>query len=579
MSTRPALCEDVAVTAATGASPPSMPWWRDAVVYQIYVRSFADADGDGIGDLAGIRSRLPYLRDLGVDAVWLTPFYPSPLADGGYDVADYRDVDPRFGTLDDFDDLVGDGPRPRAPRHRRPRPEPHLQRAPVVPGRAGRRPRVSPSGRATSSATAAGPARRRAAQRLGERLRRAGLDPGDRARRPRPVVPAPVRPRAARPRTGSTPRSGPSSRTSCASGSTGAWTASASTWPTAWSRTRGCPTSTARFATGGPAEEGHPHWDQDEVHDVYRAWRRVIDAYPGDRMFVAEAWVHRPHRLARYLRPDELHTAFNFDFLLAPWDGRRAAARSSTTASAALADGRARRPTWVLSNHDVPSATSPATAAGRSGHPTGPGPRRCSCWPCPAAPTSTRARSWACPRCSTCRTTCARTRPSLRTGGLDAGRDGCRVPLPWSGERAAVRLRTLGSSRGSPSPMTGPSSPSPRQAADPTSTLTLYRTALHLRRELASRAAGPLTWLDTAGDVLAFRRGPSFGCVVNVGDRPTEPIAALSGDLDLVVSSAPLDTGGRIPGATTAWYAATGGTARAGGRSETDPVLADRLDP
>ena len=83
-------------------------WWRHGVIYQIYIRSFADANGDGIGDLGGIRSRLPYLRDLGVDAIWITPFYPSPMADGGYDVADYRDIDPSFGSLADADDLVRD---------------------------------------------------------------------------------------------------------------------------------------------------------------------------------------------------------------------------------------------------------------------------------------------------------------------------------------------------------------------------------------------------------------------------------------------------------------------------------------
>ena len=83
-------------------------WWRTAVVYQIYPRSFADANGDGIGDLAGVRSRLNYLAELAIDAIWLTPFYPSPLADGGYDVSDYRDVDPRLGTLADFDGLTHD---------------------------------------------------------------------------------------------------------------------------------------------------------------------------------------------------------------------------------------------------------------------------------------------------------------------------------------------------------------------------------------------------------------------------------------------------------------------------------------
>ncbi|MBO9704731.1 MAG: alpha-amylase, partial [Arthrobacter sp.] len=85
---------------------PEATWWRQAAVYQIYPRSFADANGDGIGDLRGIISRVPYLADLGIDAVWLSPFYPSALADGGYDVADYRDVDPRLGTLDDFDEML-----------------------------------------------------------------------------------------------------------------------------------------------------------------------------------------------------------------------------------------------------------------------------------------------------------------------------------------------------------------------------------------------------------------------------------------------------------------------------------------
>src|SRR3954468_1203144 len=83
-------------------------WWRDAVIYQVYPRSFADSDGDGMGDLPGIPGRLPRLKELGVDAVWLSPFYPSPQHDGGYDVADYRGVDARFGDLGDADKLIGE---------------------------------------------------------------------------------------------------------------------------------------------------------------------------------------------------------------------------------------------------------------------------------------------------------------------------------------------------------------------------------------------------------------------------------------------------------------------------------------
>src|SRR6266516_6861795 len=106
-------------------------WWRDAVVYQIYVRSFADGNGDGVGDLPGVISRLEYLRSLDIDAIWLTPFYPSPLVDGGYDVADYRNVEPRFGTLEDFDTLVAE-PSTRSPDHRGHRCQPHLGPAPLV---------------------------------------------------------------------------------------------------------------------------------------------------------------------------------------------------------------------------------------------------------------------------------------------------------------------------------------------------------------------------------------------------------------------------------------------------------------
>lgn len=110
----------------------SRPWWREAVIYQVYVRSFADGNGDGVGDLLGIRTRLPYLRSLGVDALWITPFYASPMADGGYDVTEHREVDPQFGTLGDAEALIAEA-HTRPPRHPRHRAQPHLRRTPLVP--------------------------------------------------------------------------------------------------------------------------------------------------------------------------------------------------------------------------------------------------------------------------------------------------------------------------------------------------------------------------------------------------------------------------------------------------------------
>ena len=148
------------------------------------------------------------------------------------------------------------------------------------------------------------------------------------------------------------------------------------------------------YEGAGPAAEGHPYWDQDGVHDVYRRWRRIADSYPREVTFVGEVWVRTPERLARYLRPDELHTAFNFDFLLAPWDpdGMRTAIDESIAALA----GVGAPTTWVLSNHDVVRHVT-RYGGGDLGR-RRPEPRRCSCWPCPAAPTSTRVTSSASPR-------------------------------------------------------------------------------------------------------------------------------------------------------------------------------------
>ena len=284
---------------AASASPPSPrggsvgaeqpAWWRHAVVYQVYPRSFADGNGDGEGDLPGLRARLPYLADLGVDGLWISPWFPSPMADGGYDVSDFRDIHPMFGTLDDADALLTRGPRARAAGDHRPGAQPHLRPAPVVPRRPGGRRPVRPSGPATSSATAAAPRAR--------------------SRRTTGSAPSVVRPGRGSPsRTGTagqwylhlfapeqpdldwTQRGTcwPTSTTSCGSGSTAGSTGCGSTPPRRWPRRTGCPTpTTAGCCTSGPSDwDDNPHWDVDTVHDIFRRWRahrRHLRRRPGVR--------------------------------------------------------------------------------------------------------------------------------------------------------------------------------------------------------------------------------------------------------------------------------------------------------
>ncbi|WP_037870414.1 alpha-amylase family glycosyl hydrolase, partial [Streptomyces sp. SPB074] len=324
--------------------PLARAWWRDAVIYQVYVRSFADSDGDGIGDLRGVTSRLPYLAGLGVDAVWLTPFYASPQADGGYDVADYRAVDPLFGDLADAAALIGAA-------------HAHGLRVivDVVPNHTSE---LHPWFRA-ARASAAAPERAYYVLRPG-RGEHGELPPNDWES----VFGGPAWTRLP----------------------DGAWYLHlfAPEQPDLnWEH----PAVRAEFedvlrfwldlgVDGFRVDVAHgmvkapglpdvgragqarmlntevlPFFDQDGVHEIHRSWRALLDSYPGERVEVAEAWAPTSERLALYVRADEAHQAFNFQYVLAPWGAR--ALREVIDASLAATGAVGATTTWVLSNHDV----------------------------------------------------------------------------------------------------------------------------------------------------------------------------------------------------------------------------------
>ncbi|MEU4271260.1 glycoside hydrolase family 13 protein [Streptomyces sp. NPDC026092] len=525
-------------SASSCGSPARPGWWRDAVIYQVYVRSFADSDGDGIGDLRGVRERLPHIAELGADAVWLTPFYASPQADGGYDVADYRAVDPVFGDLADADDLVraahGLGlkvivdivPNHTSDRH------PWFQQA------------------------LAGVGRDRYVFRPGRGP--AGAEP---------------------PNDWESVFGGP------------AWTRVADgTWylhlfapeqpDLNWknAEVRAEFDSVLRFwldlgvdgfridvahgmvkAEGLP-DIGHgqqakligtqrlPFFDQDGVHEIHRGWRRLLESYGPDRIGVAEAWAPTPERLALYVRPDELHQAFNFQFLNCPWDAT--ALRSVVDESLRATASVGAPTTWVLSNHDVVR------------HPTrygSPARGRAAALLMLALPGSAyvyQGEELGLPEVVDLPDELRQDPAFLRGDGQDGLRDGCRVPLPWTPEGPSYGFGPGGSWLPQPAEWSGLSVAA--QAADPGSDLELYRRALRLRREHPALGAGEaVEWLDGLPEgVLAFRRRSEGGDVLVT-------LNTTAREVPLPLTASPLLSSTPLPGVLVLPSPATEFTARA----------------
>ena len=507
-------------------------WWRDAVVYQIYPRSFADGDADGVGDLGGIIDRVPYLVDLGVDAVWLSPFYPSPLADGGYDITDHRDVDPRLGTLADVDRLVEVA---------------HAGGLKVVVDIVPNHTSVEHPWFAAALASAPG-------------------SPD----RDRYVI---------RPGRGSRGDEPPSDWRSHFGGSAwerlpdGEWYCHLFAreqpdlnWDNEEVRQyfldtlrfwadrgvdgfridvahalakdlteplRSQPTLDQRL----PLDGTDPVYDRDEVHEIYRSWRTVFDEYDPPRTAVAETWHPTNERTYLYARPSELGQVFDFSLLKADWDGDQFAAviRRSLADHARHAD-QGGGLTWVLSSHDVPRhatryalppgtdpdawllgggtdpAVDPAVARRRA---------RAATLLMLALPGSAylyQGEELGLLEVTDLRPGELRDPVYERSGHALKGRDGCRVPLPW--RRAAPSFGFGDGGAWLPQPSWFGAYAVDQQLGRPDSHLELYRSALRRRRQLATDDA--VTWVelpDVRG-VLHLRRSNGWSSLTNFGPRP-----------------------------------------------------------
>jgi alpha-glucosidase len=516
---------------------PTTHWWRNAVIYQVYVRSFADSDGDGVGDLPGITSRLPHLADLGVDALWITPFYTSPQHDHGYDVADYTDVDPLFGKLSDADDLIERAHElglrvvvDLVPNHTSSEHEwfkAAVAAGPGSPERARYLFRDSPDGPPNNwSSVFGGPAwtqlddgqwylhlfdstqpdldwRNPEVPAMFEDVLRFWLDRGV-----------------------------DGFRVDVAHGLFKEASLRDQVVPEGSTTASGAHEMVERSLTD------EPMWDQPEVHDVYRSWNAILDEAGPDRMAVAEAWTQTPESMAAFVRPDELDQAFNFAWLLADWSAEAFAEVITDTLAAVDLVGAS--PTWVLSNHDV---VRHVTRYG--GGTQGLARARAATLTMLALPGSSylyQGEELGLEQVDVAPED--RQDPSyLRTG--EVGRDGCRVPIPWGGAEAPYAFGPGSGQPWIPQPSDWAALSVAAQSGDGSSTLAFYREALRLRRDFAWTAGEEVEILDLGANVLAFRRGP-LTVVLNCG---TAAVALPEGEL--LLASGPVD--GTLPADTAVW--------------------------
>ena len=517
----------------------SRSWWRDAVTYQIYIRSFADGNGDGKGDIQGIRSRLEYLKNLGIDAIWITPWYQSPQKDHGYDVADYLDIEPDYGTLSEAELMINEAHQlgikviiDIVPNHSSDQHKWFIEAVNSDPGSKARDRYIFRDGRGNHGeippnnwhSVFGGSAWQRIIEKDGrpgqwylhlfaveqpdfnwdnqevheyfEKVLRFWLDRGVDGFRidvAHGMVKAP-----------------------------------------------GLPDIEENLSSEMLAARRLPFWDQDGVHEIYRNWRRILNSYPGDRMAVAEAWVSPASRIALYLRPDELANSFNFDFLTSIWDIQDLKRNIDLSLQAIQSVGAPA--SWVFNNHDVVRSVNRFALGLRPGVGETTFDRHGDVSKLNLEIGIRRARSGALlmlalPGGAYIYQGEELALPEVRdipedrledprwflSEKTDKGRDGCRVPLPWSANESGSFGFSINEKLGKenswlPQPNWWGNYSAENQEHDPNSTLNLYRKALEIRKTEIGLGDGELEWLNLSDQVLAFKRPGNFACIVNFGE-------------------------------------------------------------
>jgi alpha-glucosidase len=538
-------------------------WWRSGVIYQIYPRSFADANGDGVGDLKGIEQKLDSLAALGIDAVWLSPFFKSPQKDGGYDVADYIDVDPLFGTLQDFDSMLAKahslGLRVMidlVPNHTSDQHQWFQKALASAPGSAERefyhfKDGLGENGELPPNnwvSMFGGTAWTRVTEKDGtpgqwfvhlfdssqpdlnwsnekvqeafEEILRFWLDRGvDGFRVDQPHAMAKAKDLPDHP-----------------------YVAEAG----------------AGFIEG---RENPPMWFQEEVHPIFRRWRQILESYSGDRAMCGEAYVYPLSLMAQWVRPDEFHQTFNFRFLDAGWDAKKLF--DAINESFEAFDGVGAPSTWVLNNHDVMRHRSRFGGSyGRTTASDGVGPNQPQpdnelglkiakgatlfMLGLPGASYLYQGEELGLPEHTTLENKFRQDPTFARTKGTRVGRDGCRVPLPWDQSSDSSGFSATGKAW-LPQPDSYRELARAIQESDASSTLAFYKNALAIRKELAL-GEGSFGWVEghTGPESLAYENS-GIRVIYNFGKNPID-----LGNSKVLISSQPL-VGGQLETNSCVW--------------------------